>query len=223
MNYDFLSAVPLFYGIEKNEIKELLECISARTKMFSKGEYVYRSGDRIRAFGLVLSGSVSIENDDIWGNHTVLDHIGKGKVFGETYACLSEEALMVNVVALENTQVLFVDTHNMMNTCSSSCKYHQKLIRNLLSVLAQKNLILSRRSFHTAPKSIRARVLSYLSFQAVINGTGEFDIPFNRQQLADYLGVDRSALSAELGRMQKEGILKVKRSHFQILEQKYPD
>lgn len=223
MDYNFLAKVSLFSGIEKHEIANVLNCIKAKEKTFLKGENIYRIGERVKAFGLVISGSVSIENDDIWGNHTVLDHVCPGKVFAETYACAQNEALLVNVTALEETRILFIDIQNVMNTCSSACKYHQKLIRNLLTVFAQKNLSLSRRSFHTAPKSIRARVLSYLSFQSVSRGSREFDIPFNRQQMADYLSVDRSALSAELSKMQKEGILRVKRNHFVICGYNYSD
>ena len=124
---------------------------------------------------------------------------------------------MVNVVAAESTKVLFLDMRKALQICSHACAHHNKLIRNLLSISAQKNLNLSRKIFHTSPKSIRGRLLSYLSYQAVRSGSQSFVIPFNRQQLADYLNVDRSALSNELSKMQRDGLLHVEKNHFDLL------
>ena len=167
--------------------------------------------------GILLSGSVSIENDDVWGNKSILDKIGPGQVFAETYACVPDEPLMISIVATEPTEILFLDMSRVLNICSNACGFHNQLIRNLLSVSLQKNLSLSRRIFHTSSKSIRGRLLSYLSFQATQQGSYDFQIPFSRQQLADYLSVDRSALSNELGKMQKEGLLRVERNHFTLI------
>ena len=121
---------------------------------------------------------------------------------------------MVNVVAVEPTEVLFLHTDKMFTVCPNTCMFHTKLVRNMLSISAQKNLNLSRRIMHTSSKSIRGRLLSYLSFQATKHGSLEFEIPFNRQQLADYLSVDRSAMSNELSKMQRDGLLKVERNRF---------
>lgn len=218
MDFLFLSNTILFQGTSPEEVKAMLGCLQAERKTYQKGEMIYRMGDAVPAMGLVLSGSVSIENDDIWGNKSILDTASAGQVFAETYACVPSEPMMVSVVASEKTEVLFLNVNRILQTCSNSCSHHNKIIHNLLSVSARKNLNLSRRIFHTSSKSIRGRLLSYLSYQAVKNGKREFDIPFSRQQLADYLSVDRSALSNELSKMQKEGILKANRSHFLLLE-----
>ena len=167
--------------------------------------------------GLVLSGSVCVENDDVWGNKSILDRFGAGHIFAENYACLPGEPLMVNIVAAETTEILFMNTDCMFTVCSHACGYHNKLIRNMLTISAQKTLNLSRRILHTSSKTIRGRLLSYLSHQASQQGSREFTIPFNRQKLADYLSVDRSAMSNELGKMQKEGLIKSDRNHFIIL------
>ena len=127
--------------------------------------------------------------------------------------------VMISVVAAEACDILFLDVGRMLQVCPNSCGFHNKLIRNLLSIASQKNLTLSRRIFHTSSKTIRGRLLSYLSFQSVKHGSREFEIPFNRQQLADYLSVDRSAMSNELSKMQREGLLTVDRSHFILLGQ----
>ena len=214
MNYIFLSKTILFREIRPDEIQSLLSCLRAEVKRYSRGSIIYHIGDSVSSMGLVLSGSVSIENDDVWGNKSILDKAGPGQVFAETYACVPGEPLMISVVATEETEVLFLDTSRVLTTCSNACGFHTKLIRNMLAISSQKNLNLSRRIFHTSSKSIRGRLLSYLSFQATLHGEREFEIPFNRQQLADYLSVDRSAMSNELSKMQKEGLIEVKRSHF---------
>lgn len=194
----------------------MLSCLNAETRSYPRGSVIYCAGDLVSSLGLVLSGSVSIENDDVWGNKSILDHARPGQVFAETYACVPGAPLMISVVAAEPTEVLFLDVGRMLRTCSNACGFHSKLIRNLLSIASHKNLNLSRRIFHTSSKSIRGRLLSYLSFQATQQGSREFEIPFNRQQLADYLSVDRSALSNELSKMQRDGLLKVDRNHFSL-------
>ena len=219
MIFPLLATTPLFRGITQTEIESMLICLNAREREYPKDAAILRAGDITHELGLVLSGSVSIESDDLWGNKTILDHVASGGVFAETYACIPGEVLMVNVIAIESVTVLFLNTGKVIEVCQKTCAYHTKLIRNLLSIAAQKNLNLSRRSFHTAPKSIRGRLLFYLSFQALRQGSRDFYIPFNRQQLADYLNVDRSALSNELGKMQRENLLTINKNHFIVSEQ----
>lgn len=214
MNYQKLSQTVLFQGTDAAETERMLKCLGAEKRHFDKEETVLHMGDTVTSLGVVISGSVIIENDDVWGNRTILDHVGQGGIFAETYACVPGEKLMVSVVAAEQTDILFLNVARILRTCPDSCGSHSRLIRNLLAVSARKNLNLSRKIFHTSSKTIRGRLLSYLSWQALQCGGAEFDIPYNRQQLADYLGVDRSALSNELGRMQKDGLIRVKRNHF---------
>ena len=218
MDFNFLSRIPLFRGISPQEIEAMKTCLHLYEKSYKKNDRIFTAGDNIRAFGILLSGNVSIEHDDIWGNKSILDSVGPGQVFAETYACVPNAPLLVSVVASGDCTVLFVDMEYLLQFCHKACSYHSKLIRNLLMISAQKNLNLSRRIFHTSAKSIRARLLSYLSFQATKHSSYSFEIPFNRQQLADYLSVDRSALSNEIGKMQKEGILKTVKNHFTILD-----
>ena len=217
MNFKALSKTSLFYGTTPREAEAMLNCLGAVQQCFTKGETIYHTGDSVTSLGMVLSGSVLIENDEFWGNTSILDSIGPGQIFAETYACACGERMMVNVVAAESTDVLFLDMRKALQICSHACAHHNKLIRNLLSISAQKNLNLSRKIFHTSPKSIRGRLLSYLSYQAVRSGSQSFVIPFNRQQLADYLNVDRSALSNELSKMQRDGLLHVEKNHFELL------
>lgn len=214
-----LSRSPLFRGAGESGIGEMLFCLGAEERSYEKEEMIYRAGNTVTSLGVVMHGSVMIVNDDLWGNRSILDRVEPGQIFAETYACVPGEKLLVDVFAAEVTEVLFLNVGKMLSQCPNSCGHHTQLIRNLLAISAQKNLQLSRRIFNTSSKSIRGRLLSYLSDQAVKNESERFDIPFNRQQLADYLGVDRSALSAELGKMQREGLLEFRKNHFHLYEE----
>ena len=216
MKGTLLANTALFRGASPQEAEAMLNCLGAAERGYTKGEQIYRSGDYVTDLGMVLSGSVLIQTDDLWGNTTVLDRIGPGQIFAETYACVPGEPLMVDVVAAEGTQVLFLNVERVLRVCSHTCAHHSKLIRNLLLLSAQKNLNLSRKIFYTSSKTIRGRLLSYLSYQARRNGTPSFTIPFNRQQLADYLNVERSALSNELSKMQRDRLLVVEKNHFTL-------
>lgn len=216
MNFKILSESALFRGIQADETAEMLRCLGADRRTFEKDARIFRTGDTTADLGLVISGSVLIQNDDFWGNTTVLDHVVPGQIFAETYACTGEP-LMVDAVTAEPAEILFLNIGRILQTCPQACTHHNKLIRNLLFLSARKNLNLSRKIFHTSSKSIRGRLLSYLSFQSTRCSSRSFTIPFNRQQLADYLNVDRSALSNELSKMQKDGLLRVERNRFELL------
>lgn len=218
MKGTLLANTALFRGASPQEAEAMLNCLGAAEKGFPKGAQIYRSGDYVTELGMVLSGSVLIQTDDLWGNTTVLDQAGPGQIFAETYACVPGEALMVDVVAATDTQVLFLNVERVLRVCSHACIHHSKLIRNLLLLSAQKNLNLSRKIFHTSAKTIRGRLLSYLSYQARRSGKSSFSIPFDRQQLADYLNVERSALSNELSKMQRDGLLLVNKNKFTLIQ-----
>ncbi len=209
-----LEGCALFKGVHRENLSKLLEKLDTEQRYFNRGEIIYHMGEEADALGIVLIGRVQIKNDDLWGNRSVLDIVGPGKVFAETYACVPGEKMLVNAVAAEHTEVLFIKVMPLFSDGAEKFPEGALLIKNLLLIVARKNLHLSRRSIDTAPKTIRGKLLSYLSGQAAANGKKEFTIPFNRQQLSDYLNVDRSALSGELGKMQREGLLDTCRSHF---------
>ena len=213
-NAEFLARTPLFAGSSPDEIKAMLGCLGARQRSFEEGSYLHRMGDTINTVGLVLAGSVRIESVDVWGNVSVMGVTGPGGMFGEAYAAVPDEPLMVDVVAATDCNVLSLNVAKVLTTCSHACPNHSRTSNNMTAIIARHSLALSRRIFHVAPKSIRGKVLAYLSDESEHAGSRTFEIPFNRQQLADYLGVDRSALSAELSRMQKAGLIETRRSHF---------
>ena len=207
-------ASPLFRGLTPAEWDALAQSGQLRTKTFSRHEIIFHAGSRIHEVGVMLRGSVHIENLDLWGTKTILSSIPAGQVFAETYAFCGD-AMLVDAVAAEDCEVLFV---NAAAFSGSSFAGQDKLLHNLLAVSMRKNLSLSQRIFCTTPKTVRGRLLTYFSAQTAACGRLEFDIPFNRQQLADYLNLDRSALSKELCRMRDEGLLQFEKNHF-ILNQ----
>jgi len=209
-----LARTQLFEGSSPDEVTSMLGCLGARERRYGKGARIHRMGDVIGTVGLVLEGSVRIESVDAWGNVSVVGARGPGGMFGEAYAAVQDEPLLVDVVAAEDCTVLFLNLAKVLTTCPHACPHHARASRSMTAIIARQSLALSRRILHVAPKTIRGKVLAYLSDEAERAGSREFDIPFDRQQLADYLGVDRSALSAELSRMQKAGILTTRRSHF---------
>lgn len=217
MELTFLTTTPLFRGMEPQDISSMLCCLRARQQSFAKGQVIYQAGDCVTAMGMVLEGSVRIQRDDFWGNTSILSVLQPGQMFAETYACVPHEPLMVSVVAEQPSTVLFLETPRMLQVCSNGCTFHQKLVENLLMISAEKNLSLSRKIACTTAKTIRGRLLTYLSHQAQRQQSASFQIPFQRQQLADYLNVERSALSNELSKMQRDGLLKVDGRQFVLM------
>ena len=209
----------LFRGMDPSDIDEMLSCLLAKECTYKKGEILLPEGSPTEQIGVVLIGRVIIELGDVWGNNSVLSSIGPGGIFAETYACIPGEPLMVNVTAAEDTEALLLNIRRVLEPCSKVCPYHVRLVRNLLALCAGKNLQLSRRVLHTGPKSIRKRLLSYFSECIKRTGSYSFDIPYNRQQLADYLSVERSALSNELSIMQRDGLIRYEKNHFDVMEQ----
>lgn len=211
-----LMGTALFCGIAREETAAMLGCLDVRERTFEPREIIFRMGDKIRALGIVLDGGVRMEHVDAWGNVSVLGYVGPGDAFGENYACAPDVALLVNVMTVERTRVALLDVTRVLTLCSSVCPYHTKLVENLLALSARKNIELSRRAFHTSPKTIRAKLLSYLSGEATRAGSRRFTIPYNREQLAGYLSVNRSALSNELSQMERDGLIHVRRNEFEL-------
>ncbi|MGP1508547.1 MAG: Crp/Fnr family transcriptional regulator [Sphaerochaeta sp.] len=218
MNYFFLSNTGLFRGLNQQEIKQLLPCLGAYEKSYAKDDIIFRAGDTVNVLGLVENGGVNIQANFYWGGSNIFGHIGKGDIFAQNYAAIPGKELNCDIIASEKTDILFINMQKLLTSCQSACSFHHRIICNLVKLSALKNLSLSARMMHIAPKSIRDRVLSYLSEQATENMSPNFTIPFSRQQLAEYLGVDRSALSNELSKMQKDGLISYHKNDFRLKE-----
>ena len=217
MDYQKISKMGLFSGMSPEETGKILQCLNAKEKTYRKGDCLCSAGDLVEHAGLLLTGALEIRQNDLWGNQNILSRVEVGELFLEAYACIPKTPSMVDVWALSDCAVLYLDTGHMIQNCPTACSFHTKLIQNLLSALAEKNLQLTKKIVHTSFKTIRERVLSYLSFEAVQQKKRKFLIPFSRQQMADYLSVERSALSKELGKMQREGLIRYRKNEFEIL------
>lgn len=192
----------------------MLSCLETREERFPKDTFLLRTGDTAESIGLVLSGSVLVVQEDIWGNRNILSKAGPGQTFAAAYACAPGSLLNVSVLAETPVTAMFLNVKRVLNVCPSACEHHSRIIRNLLSELAEKNLRFGEKLTHMGQRTTRAKLMSYFSAEAQRLGTYEFDIPFSRQQLADYLAVERSGLSLELGKMRSEGLLDFHKSHF---------
>ena len=214
---DVMQSAPIFSGIAPEEQKKLLACLSAVPHSYGKGEYIFSAGENAQRMGLVISGCVCVVNEDYWGNRSILARLEEGDLFGEAFACSGMEKLPVSVVCTEKSEVLLMDYSGVMTTCPHACTCHTQLIRNLVQELAEKSVRLTEKMEHVLRRTTREKLLSYLSAAAERAGKASFTIPFNRQELADFLAVDRSAMSAELGRLRDEGILEFKKNQFKLL------
>ncbi len=211
-----LQQTPLFHGCSQTEVGSLIHCLQIERQTVKKGTTILQMGDFAHGVGIILTGSVTVEHYDTWGNRSILDVLHQGELFAEMYALVPTEQLMVSIIAAETSEIAFCQVSPLFDRCSRGCGAERKVLQNLLTIAAKKNLMLSQKIFHTSAKSIRQRLLSYLSAQAVRTGSHDLIIPYNRQQLADYLNVERSALSYELSKMQKDGLITFKKNHFHL-------
>ena len=206
----------LFRGIEEDEILSMLSCLDARVVDARKGEYIFSEGEAAKYVGIVLTGEAQIVRNDFFGNRTIVAAIMPGELFGESFACAEVEELPVSVAVSENSEIMLIDCKRIITTCSSSCRFHNMIIHNLLQVLANKNLAFNKKIEITSKRTTRDKLMTYLLSQAKNHGSSSFEIPFDRQELADYLGVERSAMSKEISKMKDDGLIECERSWFKV-------
>ncbi len=216
--YKIIRSSQLFNGISEKELAGMLTCLDAKMKKFSKDEFILRAGESTEYIILILEGSVLLVQEDIWGNRNILSKAGAGQSIAATFACAPGAVLNVSAVSQTPVTALFLNVKRILTVCSSACEHHNRVVRNLLGELAEKNLQFNEKLTHMSQRSTRGKLLSYLSSEARRRGSYEFDVQFSRQQMADYLAVERSGLSNELGKMKAEGLIDFERNHF-ILKQ----
>ena len=212
-----LKRTKLFSGVGEEDIASLLSCLGARKKEYNKGEYLLREGEHISDIFILVEGKIHIQKDDYWGTRSILSVISVGEMFGEGYAAPESGALLNDVVAVEDSSVIFFDVKRILTTCSSACRFHNMIVQNMFFAISAKNRKLVQKLGHMSGRTTRAKLISYLSEEAKRQGSSAFTVPFNRQQLADYLCVDRSAMSNELCKMRDEGMIKFEKSRFELL------
>lgn len=215
---EVLSKCTLFKGLVKENISAMLACFGAKLKTFEKGQVIIEEGSAAENFGIVLEGAVQIEKVDFYGNRTIVAKIMPSNIFGESFACAGVKTVPVNAVAAENSAVLLVNCERAITPCTNVCSFHTDIIHNLLRVVAQKNLLFNQKIQVTSQRTTREKLMAYLMLEAKQNNSHSFFIPYDRQELADFLEVDRSGLSAEIGKLTREGVIESKKNFFRLLE-----
>lgn len=213
-----IQKVPLFQNIAEPDMSKLLSCLSATMRTYDKGEMIFMAGERAEHVGIVCSGKVHVFTEDFMGNRTIMVALSESELFGEAFACAGTEQLPVSVMAVVKSEIMLINYRKIISTCPSTCVFHEKLIQNMLSILASKNVALSQKVEIISKRTTRDKLTAYLSEQALRTGKRKFTIPFDRQGLADFLCVERSAMSAELSKMQREGLVRTNRSEFELLK-----
>ncbi len=212
-----LKRTQLFAGVGDDEIASMLSCLGARLYTYKKGEYVLRQGEHLNDIIVLVNGNLHIQKDDYWGNRSILGQIAVGEMFGEAYVAPESGALLNDVVAVDDSAVIFFDVKRIITTCSSVCRFHAMVVQNIFFAISEKNRKLVQKLGHMSKRSTREKLISYLSEEAKRHNSSSFTIPFNRQQLADFLSVDRSAMSNELCKMRDEGLLEFEKNQFKLL------
>ena len=212
-----LKKTQMFAGVGENEISEMLSCLDARLYNYKRGEYVLRQGEHLRDVLVLVEGELHIQNDDYWGNRSILGRISVGDMFGEAYLAPESGGILNDVIAVEDSAVIFFDVKRVLTSCSSACRFHAAVVQNMFFAISEKNRKLVQKLGHMSRRSTREKLISYLSGEAKKNNSSYFSIPFNRQQLADFLSVDRSAMSNELCKMRNAGLLEFDRNTFRLL------
>ena len=215
---DILKKSILFKGIGDSDIPAMLGCLGAAAVKVEKGGYIFSEGEPARYMGIVISGEVQVIRDDFFGNRSIVAAAGPGELFGESFACAEVEEIPVSVMASEDSQILLMDCSRVLTVCGNSCNFHNMIIHNLMRVMARKNLMFNQKLEVISKRTTRDKLMTYLHQQAKRAGNSSFTIPFDRQELADYLGVERSAMSAEISRMKKDGLIECQRSWFKVID-----
>lgn len=212
-----LKNTQLFSGASDEDIEAMLGCLQAKLCTYEKGEYVMREGERVERLMMLVKGELHIQRDDYWGNRSIISMVGVGEMFGEAYAAPESGPLMNDVLAVEDSAVIFLDIGKLLTVCPNGCKFHAMAVKNLFFAISEKNRKLVRKLGYMSRRTTREKLISYLSEEAKRQNSSSFSIPFNRQQLADFLSVDRSAMSNELCKLRDEGLIEFEKNRFRLL------
>ena len=212
-----LKSCPLFLGIEDENILKMLSCLGARVESFDKKYTIFAEGSSARYIGILLSGSAQVVQMDYYGNRSILSEVRVSELMAEEFSCAELRGIPVDIIANEPSEVMFIDCSHILYTCTSNCRFHQEMIFNLMKNLASKNIMFHQRIEVTSKRTTREKLMAYLMLCAKGAGSDSFDIPFDRQELADYLEVDRSGLSQQICQLKKDGVIDNRKNHFVLL------
>ncbi len=213
--FNIIKSNPLFKGIAFSDYEQIFACLSFKINNYKKGDFILHFGDKVHFVGIIISGAIKIIKDDYEGNSSIIAKLSKSEIFAETFACANILHSPVTVQASEDCEILLIDYRKIIYCCSNACEFHTKLIENMLNLIAIKNLKLSQKIEILSKRTTREKLLMFLDLHS--GGMKKFTITFNREELAQYLCVDRSAMSNELSKMRDEGLIRFKKSEFEFL------
>ena len=215
--YNQIKNSPVFFGLSEEELKNMLECFNARIKTYEDEELIIRQGDMIRNIYLVLEGTVNIEKDSYWGRRIIVSQLGVNDNIALAFVASKNVESSIDAVSVGKTKLLLLSYEKCTTMCQNVCTKHKLLINNLFEILSKENIELLQKIENISQKTIREKLLTYFSNEARKNKSNIFEISFNRQDLADYLNIDRSAMSFELSKMQKDNLIKVDKNKFVLM------
>lgn len=215
--FEILKKCPLFYEIDVDNLIPMLKCLDAKICKYTRNQTVFSEGEPAKYVGIILSGGVQIVTSDYCGNRNIIGIVEPSELFGESFACADIQSMPVNAVATEETEVMLIDCKRITITCCNACEFHSRIILNLLKVMAMKNIFLNQKAEITSKRTTKEKLLAFLMLHAKLNNSEKFTIPFDRQELADYLQVDRSGLSAEISKLRNDRIIECRKSEFRLL------
>jgi CRP-like cAMP-binding protein len=216
INYEIIQKNELFSDMELSDIKSLLQCLNAKTAEYKKNDFILLQSEPVNLVGIVLSGRINIMKEDFEGNINILAKLGESETFAEAFACAGIKESPVTVQADENCQILFIDWKKIITTCPMACKFHTKIIGNMIRLIAKKNIVLNQKIEILSKRTIREKLLMFFEIQSRSARSRKFAIPYNRETLANYLCIDRSAMSRELCKMREEGIILFHKNEFEF-------
>lgn len=215
---EILKNCKLFENIEGENLPAMMDCLGAEVRSYKKNQNIFTEGEAASHMGMMLSGTAQIVRVDFYGNRSIVTNIEPSEIFGESFACAETKYIPVSVVAEKDCEVMLIDCKKILQPCCNACEFHSRIIFNLMKSIAAKNLLLNQKIEVISKRTTREKLMTYLLMQAKQHGSSSFAIPYDRQELADFLEVDRSGLSAEISKLRKENVIECKRSFFRLLE-----
>ena len=217
-NIDFLMKLPIFYNLKNEEIINILNFFNYSKEDFEKNNFIFEIGKPISKIGIILSGEINIIKEDFWGNRNILNKFKSGEIFGEVFALAKVSPNNILVETSQNSKILFLDLTNFSIDNENNSSEILKFLSNIFKISLKKNILFTEKLEHITKKTIREKIISYLSTEALKNRSNSFFIKFDRQELADYLFVERSALSRELSSMKKDGLIEYNKNYFTLIK-----
>lgn len=217
-HFEVLKSTKIFREASEFECQAMMFCFKTKFKTFNKHDTIIKQGDSMEHIALILKGGANVENVDVLGNISIIMKLNRGDVYGIESAYADDDFYKDSVIATEKSLVLFLDRHRLITPCQNRCRRHDTVVKNLMQIVAERNIELLNKLTHMSKKSIREKLMSYLYSQYQKEKSTYFEIPFNKTELASYLSVDRSAMSSELNKMKKEGIIDFDKRQYRIIK-----